>query len=137
MWLLYGLLTLILWGIWGFILKIATQYVEWYQYYTYGTIIPIILSIALIYIYRGSLAIGSREFTVVILASLAGSLGYITFVIALKYGSASVIVPLSALYPAITAILAYLFLKEKLMTHQWLGIALAVLSIILLSIEEL
>ncbi len=137
MWLLYGLLTLLLWGVWGFILKIASRYVDWFQYYIYATIIPIILSVILIYVYRDAITIGSKELSIVLLASLAGSIGYITFIIALKYGPTSVVVPLSALYPAITAVLAYIFLKEKILPHQWIGLILAIIAIILLSIENI
>ena len=73
----------------------------------------------------------------IILASLAGSVGYIFLVLALKYGHASIVVPMTALYPAVTSIIAYFVLKERLAMHQWAGLILAIIAVTLLSIESL
>ncbi|HEW93963.1 EamA family transporter [Candidatus Geothermarchaeota archaeon] len=137
MWLVYSLLTLLLWGVWGFSLKIVMEYVDWFQYYIYATIVPVILSILIAIIYRDYITINVKSFSLIILASLAGSVGYIFLVLALKYGHASIVVPMTALYPAVTSIIAYFVLKERLAMHQWAGLILAIIAVTLLSIESL
>jgi len=49
---------------------------------------------------------------------------------------ASVAVPLTALYPVVTVVLAFAFLSERLSLREWLGVALAVCGGALLSYER-
>jgi len=65
---------------------------------------------------------------------LCGSLGGIAFFFALGYGRASIIVPLSSLYPAITILLSLLFLGERPTPVQGLGIFFALVVAILLGL---
>ena len=54
----------------------------------------------------------------------------------LEHGAkASVAVPLTALYPVVTVVLAFVFLAERLSLREWLGVALAVCGGALLSYE--
>jgi transporter family protein len=48
-------------------------------------------------------------------------------------GAASIVVPLTALYPLVTVLLGYLFLGERLNPTQWLGVFLALVAAFLLS----
>ena len=60
-------------------------------------------------------------------------MGNIAFFQALTNGQkASIVVPLTALYPAVTVLLALVFLGEKLNRYQWLGLAMAIAAIIIL-----
>ncbi|MCP4221428.1 MAG: EamA family transporter [bacterium] len=59
--------------------------------------------------------------------------GTLLSLIALKAGNASVIVPIIRMGFVITAICAFLFLKEKLTFQKGMGIFLAVVSLLLLS----
>ena len=63
----------------------------------------------------------------------AGDLGGNTFFLLAEHADAfSVAVVLSSLYPVVTALLAAIFLRERLRLIQLLGIALAALAIALL-----
>jgi transporter family protein len=53
-----------------------------------------------------------------------------------KGAKASVAIPLTALYPLCTIVLATAFLKERPTVLQWLGIALAVVGGAMLSYEQ-
>jgi transporter family protein len=64
-------------------------------------------------------------------ATLVG--GLYTFYMALSSGKASIVVPLTALYPIVTVVLSFLILKESITLTQGLGVVLAIVSIILLS----
>lgn len=54
----------------------------------------------------------------------------------LNKGKASIVVPLSSIGPAITTILAVIFLKEHLSINQMIGIVLIIGGIVLLSINN-
>ncbi len=63
---------------------------------------------------------------------LAGVLGMFTYFSLLKSGAASKIVPLTAAYPLVTAILSFALLGEKLNLLRLLGILLTILGLIIL-----
>ncbi len=63
---------------------------------------------------------------------LAGVLGMFTYFSLLKSGQASKIVPLTAAYPLVTALLSFLLLGEKLTPLRLLGISLTILGLIIL-----
>jgi transporter family protein len=67
------------------------------------------------------------------LAGIVSSVGLISFYALLTKKDASLVVPLTALYPALTAILAIIFLKEPLTILKALGVVLSVVAIALLS----
>jgi transporter family protein len=50
-------------------------------------------------------------------------------------GKASIITPLSGLYPAVTVPLAILFLGERILPREWLGIALSLVGVAAMSLE--
>ena len=58
-------------------------------------------------------------------AGLAMAVGLLFFFEALGRGSAAVVVPLTALYPAITVLLSRIFLQEALTLRHLVGLALA------------
>ena len=132
-WVMYSLLCLILWGLWGFFLKLAYEGSTWLEVYFLSAVASFTLALTVFLLGNGKVSV-SKSTVLALLAGLFGGGGYILFMKALETGKASIVIPLTALYPAITAILALLFLGEKLSTTQVVGIALAVIATILLSI---
>jgi len=135
MWQLVAILSLIMWGLWGFILKFVTKNIEWYQIYAIGSLVTILAASIIALIYRNQLLINQRDTYIILAASAAGALGYIFFIMALKDGEASVVVPLTALYPAVTVVLSYTILHENITTLQLIGIILAIIAAVLLAFE--
>lgn len=68
------------------------------------------------------------------LAGAVGSLGAISFYYLLTRDEASKMVPLTALYPVVTVILAILFLKESVTFAKIAGVFFSLIAIYLLSI---
>jgi transporter family protein len=64
---------------------------------------------------------------------LSWGIGTILFIIALQPAKLSIIVPLTAIYPAFTVILSVLFLQERLDLREIIGIAFAIISVALLA----
>jgi transporter family protein len=132
-WFLNSLVALVCFGFWAFLPKIAVRYLN-----------P---KSAVIYEVLGVFAAGCVFFLVVgktidtdlrgILPALAtgvlGTVGFLCFLQALTVGSVSVVATLTALYPAITILLAVAFLRESITLRQMAGMGLAIVSVILLS----
>jgi transporter family protein len=68
-----------------------------------------------------------------IVTGVLGTIGFLCFLYALTTGSVSVVTTLTALYPAVTILLAVVFLRESITLRQVAGMGLAIVSVILLS----
>lgn len=126
------------WGVSSFIAKLATnrigaQSVFWDRL----THAPIVIILSLIIFKLENILRAARidKFGVGLaaLAGIIGSLGLIGYYILLTREEASIIVPLTALYPALTAVLAIIFLHESLTPTKLLGIILSLIAIYFLS----
>ncbi len=62
-------------------------------------------------------------------AIIGGPVGMTGYVLAVKYMGASVGAVASAIFPAIGAVLAFIFLKEKMQWYRWILLALTLLGV--------
>jgi transporter family protein len=138
-WLLWSLATIVLWGAWGLVSKVASNGVDVYAnqlLYTVG-LAPLMIFVAWTVHKRspGEKTEGRRKGIFwAFLTGILGGLGNLAFFQALvKGGEASIVSPVTALFPMVTVLLAVLFLKERLGRTQWAGLALAFVAIYLLS----
>ena len=138
-WLGWSLATIVLWGTWGLVSKIASADVDAYVnqlLYTAG-LAPLLIFVA--WTVRKQSAQEKREGRSTgvfwaFLTGILGGVGNIAFFQALvKGGKASVVAPVTALFPMVTVLLALVFLRERLGRTQWIGLALAFVAIYLLS----
>lgn len=139
LWLLWSLVTIVLWGTWGLVSKIASTGVDEYVnqlLYTAG-LLPLMVFVA--WTVHRNKAAEKREGRSAgvfwaFLTGILGGVGNIAFFEAMvKGGDASVVAPVTALFPMVTVLLALVFLKERLGRIQWLGLGLAFVAIYLLS----
>lgn len=65
-------------------------------------------------------------------ALLGGPIGMGAYILSIRYIGASLASSISAIYPAIGAFLAYVFLKERLKPHSKIGLGIAILAISLM-----
>jgi transporter family protein len=134
-WLAYSLLTVVLWGVWGTVSKLASDGVDANTnqiYFTLG-LFPIVVVLA-----RSSRLKQGKQFAAgsawAFITGILGGVGNIAFFYALyKGGKVSVVAPATALFPIVTVILALVFLKERLSRPQKAGLVLALVAIYLLS----
>jgi transporter family protein len=132
-WLGFSLLALGLWGVWGFLGKVASQHLPAQQVY----LLAISGHLAVVgYLLVGGLGafcwhpwgVGAA-----LGAGLAMAVGLLFFFEALARGSATVVVPLTALYPAVAVVLSRIFLQEALTLRHLAGLVLAMAAVWLLS----
>jgi transporter family protein len=138
-WLMWAMVTIVLWGTWGLVSKIASAGMDAYVnqlLYTAG-LAPLLVFVAWT-VHRRS-ATEKRQGRVMgvfwaFLTGILGGVGNIFFFQAMiAGGKASVVAPVTALFPMITVLLALIFLHERLGGRQWIGLALAFVAIYLLS----
>ena len=72
-------------------------------------------------------------FGTVVVAAMSGFLGYFGRIMSIAVGLVSIAAPIANASPAVTVVLAQLFLKESLGRLQKLGIALVTLGVVLLA----
>jgi transporter family protein len=138
-WLTYSLLTIVCWGAWGAVSKVASDGVDANTNQVLFTIglLPLIV-IAARSARPGSGAPTQRRVGIAwaFLTGILGGTGNIAFFRALVVGGqASIVVPVTALFPLVTVILALTFLRERLGRAQVAGLVLALVAIYLLSME--
>jgi len=132
-WLMYSLLALVLWGLWGVFSKIAAMHlpswaiflVEIGVYLLVGGFIWGLLRTPVTWTFPGAAA--------AVAAGLSGGFALFFFLKALSTGPAAVVVPLTSLYPVITVLLGITFLQENLSLRHLLGILMASAAVWLLS----
>jgi bacterial/archaeal transporter family protein len=139
-WLLWSLATIVLWGTWGLVSKIASAGVDAYVnqlLYTAGLAPLLVFAAWTVHKHRSAEKKRDDQARGVFWAFLTGILGgvgNIAFFEALvKGGKASVVAPVTALFPMVTVLLALIFLRERLGRVQWVGLGLAFVAIYLLS----
>ena len=135
-WLAYSLLTVLLWGAWGAVSKIASAGVDANTNQIYFTVGLLPIMLFLLRAARGGSAGKQRRIgiTWAFVTGLLGGAGNIAFFRALGTGgNVSIVAPATALFPLVTVILAVTFLGERLSKQQMAGFALALVAIYLLS----
>lgn len=127
--------TFVSWGVGALIAKFAanrigTQSVFW-ELVGY---VPAILIFSLTVFRLRNLVGGDRVgIGLAMAAGAIGSLGAVGFYFLLTRAEVSTIAPLTALYPALTAVLAFIFLRESITPVKAFGIVLSLVAIYLLS----
>ena len=132
-WLQLSLATLILWGLWGFFAKIVLNSVNWRSLFLFSAVGSIFFTAIFFVFAKPPLAFNMQTCS----AMLVGIMGVgasMTFYYALEQGKVSIVVPLTAMYPLVTVILAAVVLREKLSPTQGIGVLLAIAAILLISI---
>ena len=143
-WLIWSMGTIVLWGVWGLVSKVASAGVDpWINQLLYsGGVLPLLV----IFLVRtrgeraslaGDAVEASRRRSGAgwaFFTGILGGVGNIAFFEALSVGGkASVVTPVTALFPMVTVLLALVVLRERLRAIQWAGLVLAFVAIYLLS----
>jgi drug/metabolite transporter (DMT)-like permease len=126
--------SVLLYGIWGTLNKVALRHLTWPQVSIfYGLAIIVVVGVILATTARRDSWSG-HGLWIAVLTGFLGACGLVALYLALDRGSASIVFPLFALFPAVTVVLSVFFLDERISPVQIAGVACAVLATVLVSV---
>lgn len=132
-WFVLALLATTLFALGSFFGKIASDSDIPFRVYFFEGMGTITVLCTIILLKRNDIFSGFALNIPALLMGLSWGIGTVLFIIVLKDAKLSVMVPLTGLYPAITVILAFVFLGERLGVREVAGVSLAVVSAVLLA----
>lgn len=132
-WLSFALLSTLFWGVWAFLVKIGTGSLspEQLQFLFVAGMLPLVLAAAARERFR--IQTDRRGVCFGLLNGILATLGMVAFYIAMERGKASVVGPVTALFPLFTVAGAVIFLRERLNRVQVMGMVLATAAIVVLA----
>jgi uncharacterized membrane protein len=132
-WLLYTLLALVCFGVVGFLQKVSTDRVSAESALVW-LIVGFVLLLPFIYTGPATFHYPARSILYVVAGGMLNALGSWALLAAMKHGGkASIVVPMTAVYPMLVCLVAPLLLHEILTLVQGIGIALGLGAILLLA----
>ncbi len=135
-WLPSALLALFSFGLWGLFSKLALGYIDAKSALVFQTLGVVVITVFTLYFFNFKSATNLGNLKGVgfgILTGIAYGIGCWFYLIAADKGKLVTVVTLTALYPLVTIFLSYLLLRENMNIKQCFGIALALVSIYLMS----
>lgn len=132
-WFLLAVLAIILFSLGSFFGKVASFKDIPYRVYFFEGIGTLTVFTSIMIMKRNEIFASSNINVAGLLMGLSWGIGTVLFIAALQNAKLSVTVPLTSVYPALTVILAVIFLGEKLDMREIIGIILAISAAVLLS----
>ena len=132
-WFWFALVTLLSWGIAGLLQKLSTNHIS-----AESSLIWLVVGFLLLepFFYPGKsvLTYSAANLTWALLSGVLNALGAWALFAALKSGGkASIVAPVTALYPLVVIALVPFVLKESITTLQVAGVICSLIAIVLLS----
>jgi len=131
-WFVLGVLAVVLFGIGSFLGKLASNTDISPRVYFFEAIGTITVFTTFFLLKKSEILNGFSINYYAIGMGLCWGIGTVLFIFALENSKISLITTLTALYPAVTIILAYIFLAERLETRELIGVVLAIAAIFLI-----
>ncbi len=128
-----ALLALILWGVWGFFQKLATNHMPPRTVYLVSALGALVVIAVILTTGKYPLSLSADGTMFAVIAGVCSSIGGLLFLHAISRGETSVVITFTALYPVVTVLLSFSLLRETINLKQGMGIVLALLSMVLLA----
>ena len=122
---------LVIFGIWGFLPKLATQYLSPQSALLYEVVGALLFGLVALLFFGIRPETDPKGIVFAILAGFTALLGGLFYLIAVSRGNVAVVVAMTAMYPVVTILMAYLLLNEPVTAKQGLGIACSFVAIAL------
>ncbi|VFQ45903.1 EamA family transporter [Desulfoluna butyratoxydans] len=128
-WIAPALVTLVCWGLWGFIPKLTTQYISPMSAMIYETIGAAIVGLVVLTLVDFRPEVHVKGVCLGITTGIIGLTGALGFLFAVKSGKVAVVAMFTSMSPIITVALGCLVLKEPVTLKEGLGILSAFAAI--------
>ncbi|MDN3509964.1 MAG: EamA family transporter [Candidatus Jettenia sp.] len=129
-------ITLLMWGLWGFFGKLAIERnMSPVSIFLAEVLICLVCAVfVFLFFFRTENFLPCRVPWNIFgfLSGVSLALGLVFYYFALQRGHASLVVPLTSLYPAVTVVLSYAILAERPSLTQWIGLILILIGAFLL-----
>lgn len=132
-WILPTFGAFIFWGLWAFIPKMTTRYLEPRSAIVYEVMGGVLLAIVVFFSLNFQLDFHPKGMVLALTTGMLGFLGAFCFLNAVSKGPVVLVATLSALYPVVSVVLAVVALQEAVTLKQGLGIVLALLAMMLVA----
>lgn len=133
--LIFALISLLLYGLWGFFPKLASNTnIDARSILVFEAIGTLAIALVVLLAIGFKPTFNGKGFAFALLAGIAGAVGSLFFLLALSRGKASVVVTMTALYPLVVIILSTVILKEPINLKQGIGILFALAAVVMFSI---
>jgi len=120
------------WGLWSFVPKLTVRYIDPRSAAVYESLGALLVALGICFSLQFRLQVQPTGIALATATGVLGLLGALSFLIAVARGPVSLVTILSALYPALTVCLAVIFLGETITLRQACGMALALVSMVLI-----
>jgi uncharacterized membrane protein len=121
-------------GFWGFFLKIILNKLDWKTTMLAITSVWVILILVYLIFFGKEINFSwNRYYILAIMTAIIGALSGVVLYKVLSLKPASIVIPMTAQYVLITALLSFIFLKEPITLRGVFGIVFSIISIILLA----
>lgn len=133
-WIPPAVIAFVFWGVWALLPKLAIRHLDPKSALVYQAV-----GVALVALWLASQlsfrpAWDARGAGIAVLTGMLGFAGSVAYLHALAKGPVAVVAVFTALYPALTVLLAWLFLGESLSGQQILGLVFAAAALVLFSL---
>ena len=130
-WILPASVTFICWGLWGFIPKLTTRYINPMSAMVYESIGAAIMGLVVFTIIGFRPEVHAKGIGLAIANGVVGLIGALGFLFAVKAGKVSIVAVFTAMSPVITILLAHFLLKEPITAREGMGLLCAFAAIYL------
>jgi len=127
-WVVYAVLTLMAWGVWGFFSKLATNQTRPRQILVFQAAGALAFALVVLSLERFRIQGSGPDFAWSFAAGFVNFLGFLLFFAAIEKGKVSTIITMTSLYPVVTIVLSMAFLHEKITRREGIGIVLALFA---------
>lgn len=134
-WFLPSVIALTIWGVTGFLSKMALKTLPPLHLVVYGALFFLTTAV-FVQVFYGGPEFHPLGVTLAIGVGAAGSFGQLLFLLALRDGPLTYVAMISSLYPLIATVLAFIILGEPVSLRQTAGIGLGLCAIVLLVVSR-
>ncbi|MEX2091341.1 MAG: DMT family transporter [Pirellulales bacterium] len=137
LWIAWTLLTLVSWGVWAILFRLIGSDISPAHSQAISTlgILPVFAALWLVKESPGTCN-RRRGILLALGSGILSCLGNVACYEALNHAKAATVIPLTALYPVVTVLLAVPLLKERLNLLQWIGVGLSLAAIYLFNVPQ-